>query len=93
MKEELPMFGIEANDLVRQDIDREVRREPENILVVELRNAAAAIRGHAVGARSFFPLTAGMDHHREAMFANRDRELSMAPQIRQLGRVKQDPAL
>jgi len=58
-----------------------------------LRNAAAAIRGHAVGTRSFIPLTAGMDHHREAIFANLDRELSMGPQIRQVGRVKQDPAL
>jgi hypothetical protein len=43
MKEELPMFGIEANDISGQRIDRKVRRELENITVDKLRNTAAAI--------------------------------------------------
>jgi hypothetical protein len=43
MKEELPMFGIEANDVIGQHIDREVWGELENIAVGKLGNAAAAI--------------------------------------------------
>ena len=43
MKEELPMLGIEANDVIWQSIDRKVRRELEDIAVNKLRNAAAVI--------------------------------------------------
>ncbi len=43
MKEELPMFGIEANDVIGQCIDRKVRRELENVAVNKLLNAAAVI--------------------------------------------------
>src|SRR5262249_61763147 len=43
MKEELPVFGIEANDTIGQGIDRKVWRELEDIAVGKLRNRAAAI--------------------------------------------------
>jgi len=68
MKEKLPMLGIEADDLARQHIDREVRRELENIVAAKLRNAADATRGRAGGTRAFILLSPSVDHHGKAIF-------------------------
>ena len=68
MKEKLPMLGIEADDLARQHIDREVRREMENIVAAKLRNAADAMGGRAGGARAFTLLGPSVDHHGKAIF-------------------------
>src|SRR5260370_29646638 len=90
MKEELPMFGIEANDLLRQHIDREGRRELENMVAAKLRDAAAATGSHAVGTRAFILLGPGVDHHRRQYSRAPTGDYSglsapAVPQIRQRG--------
>jgi hypothetical protein len=93
------MFGIEANDAVRQDINREIRGELKNIAVAKLRDVAAAT-GHALGKSTFILLTPGMDHHGEVRISNVNRIFAqqiVAPRNAvnktEKGRVKQDPAL
>src|SRR5258708_39231952 len=43
VKEEFPVFGVEAYDVRRQHIGGEIRREPQNVLVALTRGAGLAI--------------------------------------------------
>ena len=63
MKEELPVFGIEAYDIGWQQIDSEIRRELRNDFAVMLRDAGCAIACHDVSARTFATTP---DHRRKA---------------------------
>src|ERR1700678_607905 len=53
MKQELPIVGIEANDIGRQHIDGEIRRELRNVSAVMLCNLVSVIACHEVSTRTF----------------------------------------
>ena len=53
MKQELPIVGIEANDIGRQHIDGEIRRELRNLSAVMLCNLVSVIACHEVSTRAF----------------------------------------
>jgi len=53
MKQELSIVGIEANDIGRQHIDGEIRRELRNVSAVMLCNLVSVIACHEVSTRTF----------------------------------------
>src|SRR5450759_3985552 len=57
VKKELPVLGIEAYDVGRQHIDREIRRELRNVVAGVPRRAGLAILRHDVSTRATLPKT------------------------------------
>src|SRR5947208_1830701 len=51
VQKELAVLGIEAQHIVRQKIDGEVRREARNVCAVVGRNALATVAGHEPSTR------------------------------------------
>ena len=56
MKQELPIVGIEANDIGRQHIDGEIRRELRNVSAVIQFQPFPAIARHEIITRAFAAL-------------------------------------
>jgi hypothetical protein len=54
VKKELPVLGIEADDVGRQHIDREIRRELRNVVAGAPRRTCPAITRHDVRALPWF---------------------------------------
>src|SRR5438132_12701559 len=55
MKKELPVLGIQAHHIGRQQIGGEIRREPQNVLADAPGRAGPAIGFHDVSTRTGIP--------------------------------------
>src|SRR5579885_2019026 len=63
VQKEFPVLGIEAYDIGRQHIDREIRRKLRNVFGLERRKPVTALGRRKLRARRF-SFSAGMNRHR-----------------------------
>jgi hypothetical protein len=63
VQKKLPIFGIEADNVGRKYVNREILRKPGNILFAEWRVAVCAISCNDTLTRAGTSIASSVDHH------------------------------